>query len=344
MEIPNRTDSSYFEYIDYFDYIDVGETAYLKIYFPLQIIAFTWYSIIILLGLAGNGLVIWISGFRMKTISAVWFLNLAIADFISCIFLIFRLIQIILEIPSAAYVYLCTISLTALFTNMVTSVNFLILISLDRCSSIMWPFWTKIHRTKKLVWTLSGIMWLLNFIIFFLQLFVDFDFFIVAQCSVTYRSTNRIRYKDKEKVMVILWKVCVFAIPFLIIFISYGLIVLKLRTIRRRRSPRPFMIIAAILISFFICWFPYHTWAMISLRDEGWKTDLIVGEICTILAYFNSAINPVLYVFLSKRVKKNFVNSIPKAVENILSDPCDVNDRNEEDDINKRTDLLHTNV
>ncbi|XP_073425957.1 chemerin-like receptor 1 [Dendrobates tinctorius] len=345
MDLYNVTDSYfYFDYTEHGDYIDVGVTAYFKIFYILQILAISCYSVIILMGIAGNGLVIWISGFKMKTISAVWFLNLAIADFISCIFLIFRVMQMILEISSTVYFYLCTISLTALFTNMVTSVNLLIFISLDRCISIMWPFWAKIHRTKKLVWTLSGLMWLLNVTIFFLQFLVEFEFFNVAECSLTYRSKKRIRYKDKEKVAVILWNICIFAIPFLTIFASYGLIVLKLKNSRRHRSPRPFMIIAAILISFFICWFPYHTWALVSLEHKGWKTDLIIGEISTILAYFNCAINPIVYFFLSKGVKQNVVKSIPKAVENILSDPGDVNDRNSENDINNRADVIDTSV
>ncbi|KAM3923173.1 N-formyl peptide receptor 3-like [Leptodactylus fuscus] len=341
MEIRNvnataTTTTYYYFYTDYSfegEYFNVGIQTYDAMYLCVQILSIIGYSITILLGLVGNGLVIWISGFKVKTVSTVWFLNLAIVDFISCIFLIFRVLQRILGFHSEYYLSLCSISMTALFTNMVTSVHFLILISLDRCVSIMWPFWAKVHRTKKLACSLSGFMWLLNIMIFTLQMCLYIDIFTVSECVLRY-TRHKISYKVAENVILIVRNICVFAVPFLTIFVSYGLIASKLRTVRRRRSHRPFMIIAAILISFFVCWFPYHTWTLVSLRYHNWRIDLVMTEISTILASFNCAINPILYVFLGKGFKKNFLRSMPKRVEIILSDPGDFNERNDEKNVN----------
>ncbi|KAG8544034.1 hypothetical protein GDO81_023205 [Engystomops pustulosus] len=336
-------------YTDYYfdgDYFHIGSTSFSTIYSSIKIFSIACNSITILLGLAGNGLVIWISGFKMKTISAVWFLNLAIADFITSVFLIFRIMQMFLAFPSKYYSNLCNISITSLFTNMVTSVHFLILISLDRCVSVMWPFWSKIHRTKKLAWTLSAVMWTVNIIFFCFQFaIVDLDFLTFSECSLIYDTPYRIiRYKASENVMLIMLNICLFTVPFLTIFISYGFILLKLRTLRRRRSARPFVTIAAILTSFFVCWFPYQTWSLVSLRYNEWRIDLIINEIATILAYFNCAINPILYVLLSRGFKNNFVKSIPQKVEIILSDPDDFDDRNDENNVNQRTNALDTEV
>lgn len=346
MEVYNVTENPPYYEADYYiygDYINIEVISYLNIYSVIQILSITCYSITILLGLAGNGLVIWISGFKMKTISAVWFLNLAIIDFISCFFLIFRVIQRILEFHSIYYFYLCSVSMNAMFTNMVTSVHFLILISLDRCISVMWPLWAKIHRTKKLAWTLSGIMWLLNILIFCFQFMFAFELLNYSECWISH-TLYRIRYKVAENITFIVRNICVFAIPFLTIFISYGLILSKLRTLKKRGSPRPFKIIATILISFFVCWFPYHTWTLLSLRHHNWEIDLIISEISTILAYFNCAVNPILYVFLSKGFKKNFVKTLPKRVEIILSDPGDFNDGTDVISLNNRSNVLNTGV
>ncbi|KAG8570089.1 hypothetical protein GDO81_014694 [Engystomops pustulosus] len=82
-----------------------------------------WYSVTLILGVIGNGLVIWITGFRMKTVNAVWFFNLAIADFVTCLSLPLRISEWALYYDIYYDHFLCTVGMTILFINMLCNLK-----------------------------------------------------------------------------------------------------------------------------------------------------------------------------------------------------------------------------
>ncbi|KAM6995175.1 LOW QUALITY PROTEIN: uncharacterized protein LKV04_007410, partial [Tautogolabrus adspersus] len=45
------------------------------------------YCLAFVLGVLGNGVVIWVTGFKIRSVNTIWFLNLAVADFLFTAFL-----------------------------------------------------------------------------------------------------------------------------------------------------------------------------------------------------------------------------------------------------------------
>ncbi|XP_073406401.1 C3a anaphylatoxin chemotactic receptor-like [Dendrobates tinctorius] len=270
------------------------------------------YSIVFALGIIGNGLVIWIAGFRMKnTISAVWFLHLAIADFMCCTSLPMRIADwaaYISDTPHSAY---CTVNIVLFNVNMSASVLLLTAMSIDRWVSVMWPFWAKVHRSRSLVRISAAIIWGLSF---------------TVACALYYVTpyNHELRLTMQWIRLVIM---CV--IPFLIIVTSYVTIFYKLRKSKRsQRSQRSSRIITAVISCFFICWFPYYIWLLIFwyygdyIASKYWYFIALytVPVITTSLACLNSCLNPIIYVFMTPDFQHGFLRSIPSRLERAFGD------------------------
>ncbi|XP_063797755.1 C3a anaphylatoxin chemotactic receptor-like [Pseudophryne corroboree] len=288
----------------------------------IRAMSFMWYIVTLILGIIGNGLVIWIAGFKMKTVSALWFLNLAIADFVTCVSLPLRISEWALywEIPFDHF--LCKAGITILFINMLTSVYFMTVISIDRCVSVCYPIWTKIHRTPRLATIIAVLVWLLSLVTSIPHLVFNHGFDDVTECFPKYLQISG----KRRRAMFITKNICMFAFPFAIILISYALIFFKIRAFRKSsRSNRPFRVITAVIVCFFICWFPYNTWPLITIDVNYWRADVVITEVSVCLAYFSSCINPLRYVFFSHDFKKSFVKSIPAVLENAFKEPSDLN-------------------
>ncbi|KAM3921601.1 C3a anaphylatoxin chemotactic receptor-like [Leptodactylus fuscus] len=287
----------------------------------------TLYGIIFVLGIIGNGLVIWIAGFRMKrTVNTLWFLHLAIADFLCCASITLRIAQwtfISYGKPDEFFIF-CLLTIVLFAINMTASVLLLTAMSIDRCVSVMWPFWAKVHRTCRLVRITAGGIWVFSLLItglvsllYGLYLY-DFN----EWCVIDVFAGNMIK-----QIVQLIRLVIMFVIPFLIILTSYVFIFLKLRKSKRpRRSQRPYRIITAVILCFFICWSPYYIWPLTPMYDGDNLQFYIVNTIVTNLAYLNSCLNPIIYVFMSQDVKLGFLRSIFARVERALSEHAEPED------------------
>ncbi|KAM4016606.1 C3a anaphylatoxin chemotactic receptor-like isoform 2-T3 [Anomaloglossus baeobatrachus] len=303
------------------------------------------FHIVFALGIIGNGSVIWIAGFRMKkTISAVWFLHLAIADFLCCASLPLRITEIYYlqlnncDYVSQAVIGVCCIVNAILFSlNMTASVLLLTAMSIDRWVSVMWPFWAKVHRTCKLVRISAAIIWGLSIIIgpslAFLNVRITED---DSEWCVFTRMLDVFDINETQSTYRLIRLLVMFLIPFLIIVTSYATIFYKIRKSKRpQRSQRSSRIITAVISCFFICWFPYYIWPLTPMFYKYNFVFFAVNILVSSLAFLNSCMNPIIYVFMGQDFQQGFFRSIPARVERALREHP--NDLSREDTGNTRS-------
>ncbi|XP_012727357.2 chemokine-like receptor 1 [Fundulus heteroclitus] len=309
----------------------------------LNIMSLIVYSLAFVLGVLGNGVVIWVTGFKMKkTVNTVWFLNLAMADFLFTAFLPLSVTYTAMDFHWPFGKFMCKLNTTISFLNLFASVYILVVISVDRCVSVVWPVWAQNHRNTRKASCISLCVWAL-------ALILSTPYFVFRDTGPSYEDEkiincfNNFALSDdsesqsmaalqlfRHKAMTITRFLLGFVIPFTIIVSCYAIIIHHLRRNRTlaSQSSRPFKIIAAIIITFFLCWAPYHILGLIEMvnhmRNHSSVTMshiLIIGSpIATSLAFLNSCLNPLLYVFMGQDFKDKVRKSILKVLENAFQE------------------------
>ncbi|XP_072282541.1 C3a anaphylatoxin chemotactic receptor-like [Pyxicephalus adspersus] len=337
-QIEYYSDSSYYHYrstckdknftLDLKDVMKILDLPSFQLAFTIsKVLIITCFCVAFIVGILGNGLVIWIAGFKLKTVSAVWFVNLAIVDFLFCISLPFRISVWLMS--DDGRLYLLIPNFAALYINSVISVLFLTVISIDRCVSIMWPLWAKVHRTQKLAKICSVFIWIVpTFVTITCMLSLQIDvhlFYAIVPLYSQLLFFCQMENSPVDKYLKLIRSVIIFGISFLIILICYGLIIFRLcsNPIKRpRRYQRTFRIIIAVVACFFGCWFPYNVWPFVA-KDENLHQvliDFIISSLCLCLVSISSCLNPILYVLLGKGRGSSWRKMISSRMENTINE------------------------
>lgn len=132
---------------------------------PQDILSAVILSLTFLLGVPGNGLVLWVAGLKMKwTVNTVWYLHLTLADFICCLSLPFSLAHVFLQGHWPYGLFLCKLIPSIIVLNMFASVFLLTAISLDRCLMVHKPIWCQNHRNVRTAFAICGCVWMMAFV------------------------------------------------------------------------------------------------------------------------------------------------------------------------------------
>ncbi|CAI5654553.1 mu-type opioid receptor isoform X2 [Oreochromis niloticus] len=273
------------------------------------------YSIVCVVGLVGNVLVMYIivRYTKMKTATNIYIFNLALAD---------ALVTSTLPFQSVNYLMgtwpfgdaLCKMVMSIDYYNMFTSIFTLTTMSIDRYVAVCHPVKALDFRTPRNAKIVNVCNWILSSAIGLPVMFM-------ASTTVTLNTVDcKLNFPHPAWYWDTLLKICVFIfafiMPVLIITVCYGLMILRLKSVRMlsgsqekdrnlRRITRMVLVVVAVFI---VCWTPIHIFviisALITIPNSTFQT--ITWHFCIALGYTNSSLNPILYGYLDENFKRCF--------------------------------------
>ncbi|XP_067831567.1 chemerin-like receptor 1 [Heptranchias perlo] len=318
--------------------------------FEKTMAAFTMaiYIVTFVLGVTGNGVVICFTGFKMKrTVNTVWFLGLAVADFIFSLFLPLSFTYVALGFDWPFGTLLCKTNSWVSVLNMLASVFTLAAISLDRLVAVALPVWAQNHRGPGLATLASLAVWFAAALLSSPTL-VYRDTIRIANRTICYNNflpesqhaaeTGQGGEADSDETMEYLESLysmryqsvtlarffCGFLLPLLVIVACYTIIGCRLKHNHLANSAKPFKVIAAIILTFLLCWAPYHILMLLEFAhpfDQPIPLALRVGiPLSSSLACVNSCLNPILYVCMGRDFRDTVRMSMRKVLERAFTE------------------------
>ncbi|XP_048186114.1 N-formyl peptide receptor 2 [Perognathus longimembris pacificus] len=311
----------------------------------LWVLSLVVLAVTFVLGVLGNGLVVWVTGFRMAhTVTTICYLNLAVADFSFTATLPFIIVSVAMKERWPFGSFLCKFVHIVVDINLFGSVFLIALIALDRCVCVLHPVWAQNHRTVSLARKVIAGPWVLALILtlpVFIFLTTVSDPAGNVYCTFNFGTWGD-SMQDRLRVAItmltargIIRFLVGFSVPMSVVAVCYGLITAKIHKRGLMNSSRPLRVLSFVVASFFICWFPFQ---LVALLDTVWlKERLLEGKYKNLelllnptsaLAFFNSCLNPMLYVFVGQDFRQRLMQSLPASLERALSeDSAQTNDK-----------------
>ncbi|XP_028279414.1 B2 bradykinin receptor-like [Parambassis ranga] len=279
-----------------------GDTSWILTMMPASLL------IICVLGIILNLLVLIVFCFHKKacTVPEIYLSNLAAADLLLMGSLLFLVVSLIYTYHSA----LCVV-ITAININSCCSSGFLVLVSIDRYLALVHPL--SHERLRRpicaklgclLVWTLGLLLSVHNII-----------YIEIAHNPWQNATVCTFRFTDMSTILLsyAIFSIFSFFIPLCIMcFCTVKIVnVLRNRVIERSNTQKmehkATTLVLAVLLVFLICWLPFHMIVLIHVLLSYIPHNYCLYEFISItrwfsilLAFFNSAFNPILYVIVGK--------------------------------------------
>lgn len=324
--------------IDSYDYSDYGNTtvdpfgsvdnsSYTPRLGGPDVLSLVIFTVVFLVGVPGNLTVVWVTGCEARrAVNAIWFLNLAAADLLSCLSLPILFVTILHHHHWYFGDAACRILPSLLLLNLFASILLLAAISADRFLLVFNPIWCQNYRGAALAWVACAVAWglaLLLTIPSFVYRRVNVQHFPdKTECGLSYgRDAAGVR---KERAVATVRLVVGFLCPLVTLAVCYTFLLLRAWSRSATRSPKTLKVVVAVVASFFILWLPYQVSGMLlAFLDPHHSLFRAVSRfdaLCVSIAYVNSCINPIIYVVAAQGFQARVLRSLPARLRSVLAE------------------------
>ena len=287
----------------------------------LIIITQVLYSVVCLVGLLGNTLVIYVvvRFSKMQTVTNMYIVNLAVADECFLIGIPFLLITMSRQSWPFGNI-MCKAYMTTTSINQFTSSIFLTIMSADRYIAVCHPISSPKIRTPLISKVVSLTAWTASALLM-VPIFMyasTVDRMPSTSCNILWPESENI---SGQAAFTLYSFILGFAIPLLLIFVFYFLVIRKLKTVgpknkskEKKKSHRKVTkLVLTVIAVYVLCWLPYWITqvALIFTPPKMCQSimNFTIFLFAGFLSYSNSAMNPILYAFLSDNFKKSFLKA-----------------------------------
>lgn len=283
-----------------------------------------FYAAVFCGGFAGNAAIIYtvLRGSGMQTVTNRYILNLALAD--ECYLIGMPLL--IYTMGAGEWMFgrwMCKAYMFSTSITQFTSSLFLLIMSADRYVAICHHISSPKYRTVQVARGVSLLAWLAS----------------ALMISPIVWHADAIDHGGGRYTCLVAWPsdgspingqtftvytfVCTFLLPLVFIVVFYSAVLLKLTRVSRRaqgrsaksgsRHKKVTRLVLAVVVVYMSCWLPYWvTQVTLVLQPERMcrsRLEVLMFVAAGCLGYLNSAINPVLYAYLSDNFRKSLLKT-----------------------------------
>ncbi|XP_005065820.1 mas-related G-protein coupled receptor member H-like [Mesocricetus auratus] len=266
--------------------------------------------VICMLGLTGNGLLIWFLIFCVKKKPfTVYILHLAIADFLVL------LCSSVIQLVNTFHIHddtLLTYTVFLMLFGYNTGLHLLTAISVERCLSVLYPIWYQCRRPKHQSAVACAVLWALSVLVSGLE-----NFFCIMKVMPQFPECRYVYMFSCILTFLVFVPLMVFSNLILFIQVCCNL--------KPRQPGKLYVIIMTTVILFLLFAMPMKV--LLIIAYYSYSTDESVWDslpYLNMLSTINCSINPIIYFVVGSLRRKRSRKSLKEALQKVFEEKPEV--------------------